>query len=304
MVYWAFLQSLKMTKANPDQTIKTENFFSSQAWRVFVIEAFLFCLTLGIGIATAFKISKILELREIEVPKVSFWDFIFSFTLATLFIFLIIWLVRIKKQKGIIFRILFILTVFWGGALLLSAWIPDIPSLFLMGVLIFWWWRRPSVLVQDLCVVLGIAGVGSVLGLTFTPEMVVVFLIVFSIYDFIAVYKTKHMIKMAKEMIESKAILGLVIPANISDFTETLKEVKPGGKFLVLGGGDIVFPLLFCSSLIPYGVLDSLIVAFFSLIGLLASFLFFMSQKKRRPIPALPPIALFSIIGYLITRIL
>ena len=40
----------------------------------------------------------------------------------------------------------------------------------------------------------------------------------------------------------------------------------------------------------------------FSLIGLFLSFYIFASQKVRQPIPALPPIALFSIIGYIITR--
>ena len=56
--------------------------------------------------------------------------------------------------------------------------------------------------------------------------------------------------------------------------------------------------------LIPEGILNSLIVAMFSLIGLLVSFLIFISQKMRKPIPALPPIALFSIIGFLVTLII
>jgi presenilin-like A22 family membrane protease len=86
--------------------------------------------------------------------------------------------------------------------------------------------------------------------------------------------------------------------------------VKPGGKFLILGAGDIVFPLILTVSLIPQGISDSLIVASFSLLGLLVGFLIFISQPPtgpgggRQPMPALPPIALFSIIGYLITRII
>lgn len=112
------------------------------------------------------------------------------------------------------------------------------------------------------------------------------------------------MIKMAKAMIESRAILGLVIPPDIFGFGEGLEKIHPGGKFLILGGGDVVFPLLFCVSLIPFGILNSLIVAFFSLVGLFVSFYFFIQQKARQPIPALPPIALFSIIGYLLTLII
>jgi len=73
---------------------------------------------------------------------------------------------------------------------------------------------------------------------------------------------------------------------------------------LVLGGGDIIFPLILCSSLIPQGIANSLIVGLFALVGLFVSFLFFIGQKTRKPIPALPPIALFSIIGYLITKVI
>lgn len=293
-----------MSQTHSVEPIEEKNILTGQPWRIFVIEAFLFSLTLILGIATAFRMKEILRVQEVEIPQISIWQFIFHFLLATLFIFLVIRLIGFRKQKGIILKLLFISAVFFGGTLMLSAWVGDIFSLTLMGILIFWWWKWPSILIQDICIVLGMAGVGSVLGLTFTPEIVMIILIIFSIYDFIAVYITKHMVKIAKEMIENRAILGLIIPPDISGFQASLEEIKPGGKFLILGGGDIVFPLLFAVSLLPSGILNSLIVSFFSLIGLLAGFWFFISQKKRQPIPALPPIAFFSIIGYLLTRIL
>ncbi|MDI6591987.1 MAG: presenilin family intramembrane aspartyl protease [Patescibacteria group bacterium] len=273
-------------------------------WRIFAIEAFLFCLTLGLGITTAFRINEIFKIEKITLPQIPFWKFIFYFLLATLFIFLISRFLKFKKGKGILFKIIFVLAVFWGGILLLSVWIPDLFALILMTILVFWWWKKPSVLNQNILIILGIAGVGSVLGLSLEPLMVVILLIIFSIYDFIAVYKTKHMIKMAKEMIEAGAILALVVPPNISGLRESLEEVKPGGKFLILGGGDVVFPLLFSASLIPFGILKSAIVASFALIGLFVGFYFFAKQKVRQPIPALPPIAFFSIIGFLITKLI
>jgi len=302
------------------EEIKTPSF--TQPWRIFAIEAFLFCLTLGLGIAAAFRINKILEVAEvlphlpphpiswgsaiekIALPQISFWKFLTAFFLATLFIFLIIRFLKFKRGKGLIFKILFTLAVFLGGLLFLEAFFLEPIPLILISFLIFWWWKSPSILNQDLLMVLGMAGVGSTLGLSLKPEMVIVLLIIFSIYDYIAVYKTKHMIKMAKEMIEQKAILALVVPPNLLGFQESLGEIRPGGKFLILGGGDIVFPLLFSASLIPFGILNSIIVALFALIGLFLGFYFFISQKIRQPIPALPPIALFSIIGFLITRII
>jgi presenilin-like A22 family membrane protease len=273
-------------------------------WKIFAIEAFLFFITLLLGIATSYRLSQLSSFEKTSMPKVSLWYFISSFFVATLFILIIVRLIKFNKQKRIIFILLFVLAIFSGGVLLLGTWIPGILPIFIMAFLLFWWFKRPSILIQDLCIVLGIAGVGSVLGLAIASETIVILLVIFSIYDFIAVFKTKHMVEMAKAMIESKAILGLVVPPNIASFKGTMGEVKPGGKFLVLGGGDIVFPLLLCSSLVATGILNSLIVAVFSLIGLFFSFLFFVKQKRRQPIPALPPIALFSIIGYLLLKII
>ena len=273
-------------------------------WKIFIIEAFLFCLTLGLGIAAAFRMNEIFKIQKVNIPQISFPQFILNFLLATLFIFLILRFIKFEKEKGTIFKILFILAVSFGGLLFLETWLPEPLSLIFVFVLIFWWLKKPSVLIQDLLIILGIAGTGSILGLSLNPLMVILLLVIFSIYDFIAVYKTKHMVRMAKAMLESRAILALVIPPNIFGFRESLEKIQPGGKFLILGGGDIAFPLIFSVSLIPSGIFNSLIVALFSLIGLFASFWFFTKQKERKPIPALPPIALFSIIGYLIVSIL
>jgi len=272
--------------------------------RVFLWEAILFSLTLFLGIATALKINRFLETEEISISPINPWQFLFSFLIGTLLILIISFLIKSKPRKGKVFKILFIFVIFWGAIIVLSLWLGDIPALALTGLLIFLWLKRPSVLVHNLCIILGIAGVGAALGLRIEPKIMVALLIIFSIYDFIAVYKTKHMVKMAKEMIEHQAILALVIPRKVSDFKGRLEEIKTGGKFLILGGGDIAFPLLFCVSLIRQDILSSLIVAVFSLIGLFFSYLIFTSQKIKRPIPALPPIALFSILGFLITLLL
>jgi len=273
-------------------------------WKIFIIEAFLFSLTLSLGIATAFRLNEIFVTQKIEIPQISFWKFILNFLLATIFIFLIVRFWKSKKGKRVLFKGIFILATFWGGLLSLEFMMPSSLALLLMVLLILHWLKKPSVLIHDVCMILGIAGVGSMLGLSLNPLMVVALLIIFSIYDWISVYKTKHMVKMAKEMIESKAILGLVIPPSLFGFRESLEKIEPGGKFLVLGGGDVVFPLLFCVSLIPTGISNSIIVALFALIGLALGFYFFVSQRVRQPIPALPPIALLSIIGYLIIRLL
>ena len=277
-----------------------------QSWKIFFWEAFLFSLTLGLGIISSLRITQILEIEVQKIPlkPVSFLEFILPFLFVLLIVLLIIKFVKFRPGKRILFKIFFILPVFVGGTLFLSLWIGDILALIFVSILIFYWVKKPNILVHNFLLISGMIGVGSVFGLRLDPLLVVFLLIIFSIYDIIAVYKTKHMIKMAKEMIEAKAIPGIILPPKISELQAPLKNVKMGGRFLILGGGDIVFPLLLVSSLVPYGILDSLIVTTFATFGLLISFWIFASQKTRKPIPALPPIALFSILGYLITMIL
>lgn len=293
-----------MSENNQTKNQKEIGVIFQKPWRIFIIEFSLFFLSLGLGIITAFKANKILEIQKISPPQISFWNFFIYFLLTTLLFLLIIRFLKFKKGKRIIFKIIFVLAVFWGGLIFLEVWLPNLVSLIILFILILWWLKNPLVLNQNILMILGMVGVGSILGLAFQPLIVVAFLIIFSIYDFIAVYKTKHMIKIAEEMIENRVILGLVIPSRIFDFQENLEKIKPGGDFLILGGGDIVFPLILCVSLVPSGILNTLVVAIFVLIGLFFSFYIFINQKIRRPIPALPPIALFSIIGFLISLII
>ncbi len=281
-----------------------------QFLKIFFYEAFFFSIVLGLGILSAFKTKELLKIEEISIPSISFWRFFLYFLLATLFIFLVSFLGRrFRKGRETVFKFIFVFITAWGGLISLSLWLPDFFALILILILTLGWLKKPLIFLHNLAMILGIVGIGSILGLGFTPSAMIIILMVFSVYDYIAVYKTKHMVKMAKEMIEVKVILGFVLPQKMSDFLANLKEVRVpaervGGRFLILGGGDVAFPLLFSVSLIPSGILNSIIVAFFALLGLCVSFLLFICQKTREPIPALPPIALFSIIGYLITLII
>ena len=273
-------------------------------WKVFAIEAFLFSVTLFLGIITSYRLLSSPDFEKAQMPQISPLYFIVSFLIATIAILITVRILKFKRHKTIIFKILFIVTIFSGALLLISTWLPSSVAMFFTVILIILWLWRPSILTQDIAMVLGIAGVGSFLGLAISPNTMILLLVLFSVYDFIAVFKTKHMVEMAKAMIDSKAILGFVVPPDIKNFKGTTGQVVPGGKFLVLGGGDIVFPLLFCSSLVYISLVSSFVVAFFALLGLLSGFLIFITRKRRHALPALPPIAFFSIIGFLLTRIL
>jgi len=270
-------------------------------WQAFLIETFLFSLTVSLGIIGTIKREELLKGSSVSVPSISIKSFVIQFSVISLFVFLVVKFLKKKSHKETLFKSLFIFSIFTGGVLMLDVWFSDISSLFLMAGLMFLLKRKKSVFLHNLCVVLGIAGTISIAGLSITPKTIVVLLVLFSIYDFIAVYKTKHMIMMAKSMIESGAILGLIIPHRFAGLNKKTDNINKDWAF-VLGGGDVAFPLLLICSLVSYGVFSSVIVSIFSLMGLLFSFLIFLKQKEKKAIPALPPIALFSILGYLFVR--
>jgi len=126
------------------------------------------------------------------------------------------------------------------------------------------------------------AGIASIIGMTFGPVPLIMLLLLLSIYDFVAVKKTKHMIRMAEDVIKEKG-------PQLLTFSSKDEEI-------VIGLADIIFPsALFVSVYIYEGLAVSLLTSLASIIGLILMF--------RRPLdegmPAIPFISL-GIVGYLI----
>jgi len=283
---------------------KIKRYLLENPWKVFLIEGFLFSLSFVLGFFSALKKRAVLTVQKNNSGEISFWQFVLSFFVVTVLILAFVYFIKLKKPKKIIYKFIFIFVTFWGTNFYLEAFLKEPLPLFLTILLLFWWYKKPTVLNQDILMIIAIAGVSTYLGLSIDSQTILLLLTIFSLYDFIAVYKTKHMIKMAKEMVEHQAVLGIILPKNIAQFKEGLEKIKLGSDFLVLGSGDIVFPLLFSISLLTTSFSDAIIVAVFSLIGLFVGFYVFISQKTINPLPALPPIAFFSIVGFFITKIL
>lgn len=261
-------------------------------------------MTLAVGLFSAYRIAT--SSIAVIIPEVKFeWsDIIFVMVLAVFFIFFS----KYKKMARFSFKLFLILIVFSGTSTITSVVLGppwDIAAtLLVLAAFLF----IKNVLVHNLGIILGVAGIGSLLGIAIYPRTAVLIMIIFSFYDIIAVYVTRHMVKMAKTMMESGAIFGFIIPSQMKGFFSHKQEAQAGvgvsGQFMVLGSGDIGLPMILASSVARYSLSAAVIVAIFSLTGLFITHLIFMNQKERKPMAALPPIATMSIIGYLITLIL
>lgn len=134
---------------------------------------------------------------------------------------------------------------------------------------------------KNLAALLGSAGAGAVFGFTFGFVAAMLFLLVLAIYDYISVYKTKHMVTMANE----------IVKRNMA-FTISAREKLPSGKEsrLDLGTGDLSLPIM--AEVSAYSI--SPLLCAWALLGALAGvgIVLFSAWKKKEIIPALPPIVL------------
>ena len=130
-----------------------------------------------------------------------------------------------------------------------------------------------------------------------------------AVYDFLAV-RFGYMMWMVKKLSQSDSLPAFIIPKTKSNWNQNLKSKSvhtiiegeaAERDYSILGGGDIGFPLILMVSVYAnYGFSNSLIVAAFSLVGLISAFVIQSLFLKGKPMPALPPIAVSSLIGLLI----
>ncbi len=259
-----------------------------------------YAITQLIGITVAYRLLPLLHIFGIQqgtaLQHISFAHVAIWFGTALLFFWIMFSLPRIGQW---VYRIFLILLLFSGLQTAIFA-ISPVSSTIVAIILLIIFWSIRSILIHNTIMILSLAGIATTLGLSLTPPHVVVILTIFSIYDIVAVYITGHMIKLANAMIQAKAIFGFIIPESLRSLHTHTATVQPGHGFMILGSGDILLPLLLPVALVSYSLWSSIIVASFSLIGLFLMHMIFQNQKRRRPMAALPPIALMTIIGYLV----
>lgn len=268
--------------------------------RLFLKELLLFSSALFLAI---FSASRLLasDMTVILPSKFDLKDII-------VFVVLIAVLILAKNKKKFLhgfYRTSLILVIFLGSQLVFSAFFISPFDLILAVSLLVVFFIYKNVLMHNLAILLGITGIGIMLGMSIVPKTAVIFLVILSFYDIISVYKTKHMVSLAKDMIESGAIFGFIVPPRFGDFLATKQKAHSqiGSQFMVLGSGDIGLPLIMVCSLVSISLVASVITAVFSIFGLLLTHLIFINQIERKPMAALPPIATLTIIGYLITSL-
>ncbi|MBN1643474.1 MAG: hypothetical protein JW856_01440 [Dehalococcoidales bacterium] len=252
-----------------------------------------------------------LETNQIVIPDVSPQFPLLYFFCAVVVIGVVLFLIPLSKLKWV-FRIMFVLLYAWGIFVVLAL---VIPSLIAVGILAIagglTWLFVPRVWLHNVLMLIALSGVAAVFGILIDPWPLMGVLLVIAIYDFLAV-RFGYMMWMAKKLSQSDALPAFVIPKTQSNWNrsfgkggfQTLVEGEAAEReYSILGGGDIGFPLMLMISVSAvYGFVSSVIVAAFSLVGLIGAFLIQRFLVKGKPVPGIPPISVMSLIGLLIVH--
>ena len=266
---------------------------------------------LGLTFFTASQEKVFVEAENVVSPDVSLGPVIAYFFGAVAVIGLILFLIPVNKLKWL-FRILFALMFAWGTLIVLGLFLP-LPAAYAgAAVAGFTWMFWDGIWLHDLLLLVTLAGIGSVFGFLFSPLTFLIFMLIVAIYDVLAV-RFGFMVWMADRLSASASIPAFIFPRKIGDWKLRLKDLRINDlkkeapaerEYSILGGGDIGFPLMLAVAVFfKSGLASGILVGAFALLGLISAYLIQLYWLKGKPMPALPPIALFSLIGFVIASL-
>jgi len=203
-------------------------------------------------------------------------------------------LIRLLGVYPIIFRILEFVLISTASSIVFYAFLRIIApyeastlaaiamGLAFAGVKIV----RPQL--KNMAAILATAGVGVVFGISLGLIPLLIFLVLLSIYDFLAVFTTKHMVEMADYIV--KRNLAFTVTARKAAVKKGEKE-----KRIDLGTGDIIAPIMLEVSALSLSPLATLMV-FVGAVSSMGVFLHLVFRKGT-VLPALPPVVLGMVVA-------
>ncbi len=205
-------------------------------------------------------------------------------------------LLIIKFNLNWIWRIWFLLAVLGALTFAFAPFVGEGIAFLIALVFAIWKVFRDNFWVHTGTELFIYGGIATLVFPWFNLQSVSILLILIAIYDAYAVWKSKHMITLAKSQSKAKVFAGLLVPYSI----KRKKKVKRKGppvkvRVAMLGGGDIAFPLIFAGIVMKdVGLWQSLLIPLFAMGGL-AYLLWFGSEKKFYP--AMPFIGVGCFVG-------
>ncbi len=267
------------------------------------------------------------ERPPVENSSTSFIPIAIALLIGTL---LVLWLITLNKPwilRGWLFLVVVLMLSF-----AFAAFIHPMIALGLAIAVSLWKMFRPNIFVHNISELFIYGGLAAFFVPSLNVFAALMLLLFISLYDVIAVWHTKHMVKLAKFQTEAKMFAGLFIPygkggmpsGGIPIPEKTIKKsiggssskkakkdsgqaMKGGaarGRVAILGGGDMGFPLIFAGVVMKEAALHMphlsafLNVLIIPACAAVALYLLLVMGKKDRFYPAMPFLSAGCLVGY------
>jgi len=270
-------------------------FFIAQLVGIFVSSVYLpETKVVGNETITEYNLPYGVEPPQQQTPGISLLSIIFALIIAVFLLF-----VLMKFELKIVLRIWFFAVIVLGIGIAINAFLIKIPNSAIIALAlaiplaILKVFNR-NLIAHNFTELLIYPGIASVFIPILDLWTIILLLLFISAYDIYAVWHAGFMQKMAKYQIENlKVFSGFFIPyLSKKDKVKIKATKKSKGKkkvavnLAVLGGGDIVFPIILAGIVLrTLGLYQALIIAVGATIAL--TYLFSVSQKGKF-YPAMP----------------
>ncbi|MCJ7479391.1 MAG: presenilin family intramembrane aspartyl protease [Candidatus Nanohaloarchaeota archaeon QJJ-7] len=266
------------------------------------LAANLLGLSAGIRLYTAPAVQQVSSSYQGPVSGAAF------FVLMMVATGILLLLYRLKNE--LVVKIWFNSALVITALMFFDAFLPSIAALAFALVLIGARYRTGSFLVRNLSDVIPFAGAGAFFGVVLGLRAAIVLFALLAVYDYIAVNRTGHMVKLAEQGIESGTMMGFQYPKEeIGDRPVSGERMeKSGDKVGMLGGGDVIMPMMLAVSIVPVFGPAAAVSTIAGAATALFVFLTVIQQRDtERFYPAIPVVgsgALFGLVLHLALSLL
>lgn len=270
------------------------NVIMKHTLKIIVILVLLFLLTQLIGL---FVTNKYVGVKgEYEGQKLPYnierpefeeqTSFIPIFAIILLATALALLLAKFRMEK--LWKVWFFIAVWFCLMIALAVFVSENLAFFLAFISAMFKVFKRNIIVHNITELFIYGGLAAIFVPILNIFSISILLILISVYDMIAVWKTKHMVKLAKFQTNLKLFAGFLIPYG--------KD-----KAAVLGGGDIGFPLMFAGVVMMNVGLKALIIP---LVTSLVLFVLLVKTKKNKFYPAMPFLSIGCFLGLALTYLI
>ena len=278
-----------MAKVHP----KTAN------WKMFFSAIAIFSLVEGFGIFSAVMLERSIQPTDIFV-FLSIFEVLPEVIIALIIGVLILGGLYFLRNNKYIVKIFFSLFILVGSSFIFQLYMDYYIAIALSFIMVILWLSFKKVWVHDVAIGLVICGLGVNFGQIIPIQFILILIAFLSIYDFFAVLKTRVLVKVFSGLASGGLVLAIIIPAKFKNFRRAYDRVDSDENFFYLGTGDLLLPLILASAVVSSSLLAAILTAAGAIVGFIALYIYMYIRNIDQAMPALPPIALFSILGFAI----